>query len=265
MKKFKTLSIVTALSLSAGLLAGCASDQGETAGNTTGTNDEPKTEETKTVQKVYSGLGTVSNFRVGPGKDAEDVQVYSFNFVTADVLFDEEGRILNAYVDALEVSTPNYDGASMPHFSGWPGKEGYNVTDHETLEVSGVSENTDETITAEVNGWQTKRERGGEYGMNYGNDWYKQMDAYQEFFKGKTVAEIEEWFAKFTSDTNGRPLKEDSEDPTDQEKYAALTDEEKEELADVVSGATMSLSDGHGDIIGALKEAYENRVETTLE
>ena len=26
--------------------------------------------------------------------------------------------------------------------------------------------------------------------MNAANEWYKQMDAYQEFFKGKTVDEL---------------------------------------------------------------------------
>lgn len=204
------------------------------------------------------------NFRVGPGKDSKDVQVYSFNYVTADASFDADGRILNLYVDGLEVSTPNYDGESMPHFSGWPGTEGYNVTDHETLEVSGVSDNTEEAIAQEVNNWDTKRERGDHYGMNYDKDWHKQMDHFQEFFKGKTVAEIEEWFTKYTSDVNGRPLREDSEVEEDQVKFASLTEDEKTELADVVSGATFSLKDGHGDIIGAIKDAYENRVEVTI-
>ncbi len=62
----------------------------------------------------------------------------------------KNGRIINIVVDALELSTPNYDGSSMPHFSGWPGTTGYNVTDHESGKVTGVSENTVENITAEV-------------------------------------------------------------------------------------------------------------------
>lgn len=266
MSKLKTLSIISTLTLSVGLLGACGADEEVKTDEKVETNTQ---EESAAVtapepQIVYQGLGTSQNFRVGPGKDSQDVQVYSFNYVTADALFDEEGKIINIYVDALEVSTPNYDGETMPHFSGWPGKEGYNITDHATAQVSGVSENTEESITEEVANWQTKRDRGDSYGMNYSNDWHKQMDAYQEFFKGKTVAEIEEWFAKYTSDVNGKPLSEKSDKDGDQAKFAKLTADEKAELADVVSGATFSLRDGHGDILGAIKEAYENRVEVNL-
>lgn len=214
--------------------------------------------------KVYQGLGKSANFRVGPGKDSKGVDVYSLNYVTASGLFDENGRIINIVVDALEVSTPNYDGASMPHFSGWPGTPGYNVTDHESGKVTGTSENTVENITAEVNGWKTKRERGKDYGMNPRNEWDKQMNFYQEFFKGKTVDEIEAWFSKSTSDINGRPLKEKSKNEKDKEKFNKLSDTEKKELVDVVAGATMSIKDSHGDILGAIKNAYENRVEVAL-
>ena len=152
----------------------------------------------------------------------------------------------------------------MPHFSGWPGTPGYNVTDHESGKVTGTSENTVENITAEVNGWKTKRERGKDYGMNPRNEWDKQMNFYQEFFKGKTVDEIEAWFSKSTSDINGRPLKEKSKNEKDKEKFNKLSDTEKKELVDVVAGATMSIKDSHGDILGAIKNAYENRVEVAL-
>lgn len=57
--------------------------------------------------------------RVGPGKDDEDGQVYSFNVVFAHGTFDEDGRIVSMAVDQLEVATPNYSGASMPQFSGF--------------------------------------------------------------------------------------------------------------------------------------------------
>nr|WP_241636226.1 hypothetical protein [Fusobacterium gastrosuis] len=92
-------------------------------------------------------------------------------------------------------------------------------------------------------------------------NWTEQMDFFQEFFKGKTVEEIEAWFAKNASDVNGRPLKADSKNEKDQEKYAKLTETEKEALVDVVAGATMSIRDNHGDILGAIKDAYKNRVE----
>jgi hypothetical protein len=47
-------------------------------------------------------------------------------------------------------------------------------------------------------------------------------------------------------------------------KVGKLRDAEKAELADVNSGASFSLSDGHGDILGALKGAYEKSVEVNL-
>ena len=39
---------------------------------------------------------------------------------------------------------------------------------------------------------------------------------------------------------------------------AALSDEEKARLADVTSSATMSLRDSHGDILTAIRRAWEN-------
>jgi hypothetical protein len=59
-------------------------------------------------------------------------------------------------------------------------------------------------------------------------------------------------------------LKADSKDAADQEKYNKLTDAEKQALADVTSGASISLKDGHGDFIGALKAAYDSRVEVKV-
>ena len=213
--------------------------------------------------KVYQGLGNSVAFRNGPGSDSEKVPVYSFNVVMAAVDFDENGRILGAYLDGYEVSTPNYDGASMPHFSGWPDKEGYNVTDHTTEKVTGVSKNTKESAAAEVNGWQTKRQRGDSYGMNPANEWYKQMDYLQKFFIGKTVPELEAWFAKNTT-AAGRPIKATTTKEDELDKLAKLTDKEKAVLADVVSGATMSLKDPHGDFLGAIADAYKNRIEINI-
>lgn len=223
----------------------------------------PTTATTSESLKVYQGLGHTVAFRNGPGSDSEKVPVYSFTIVMADVDFDADGKILGAYLDAYEVSTPNYDGESMPHFSGWPDKEGYNVTDHSTEKVSGVSVNTKESAAAEVNGWKTKRQRGDSYGMNANNEWYKQMDFYQKFFVGKTVAELEDWFAKNTT-AAGRPIKATTTKQDELDKLAKLTDKEKADLADVVSGATMSISDGHGDFLGAIKDAYNNRVEISI-
>lgn len=214
-------------------------------------------------KKLYQGLGQNTVFRAS-SKDKKDVPIYSFNHVTASAIFDEESKIVNVIVDILEISTPNYHGASMPHFSGWPGTPGYNVADHDTREITGISDNTPEFISNEIKEWKTKRERGSSYGMNPNNDWDKQMNFFQNFFKGKTIAEIEAWAVKNTSDKNGKPLSESSIIEADKEKYAKLTDEEKKALIDVVAGATMSIRDNHGDILGAIKKAYENKVEFTL-
>ena len=224
---------------------------------------KPTTPVAPTSTKVYQGLGQTFAFRVGPGKDASGNQVYSFNIAMAQATFDAAGRIISVYVDGVEVSTPNYDGASMPHFSGWPGKEGYPIAEHDTGVVTGTSVQTNETAVAEVAGWQTKRERGDSYHMNPENEWYKQMDFFQKFFVGKTVAELELWFAKNTT-AAGRPIKADTTNEADMAKYAKLTATEKAALADVVTGATMSIRDAHGDFLGAVAEAYKNRVEVTI-
>lgn len=214
--------------------------------------------------KVYQGLGKDVMFRLGPGKDEQGVRVYSFNYTTASVIFDKDGKIISADIDALEVSTPNYDGKSMPHFSGWPGKEGYNVADHETKKITGLSNNSQEAVKAEIDGWKTKRERGETYGMNPKNEWHKQIDNYEKFFVGKTVNDLEKIFNRTFSDVNGRPLKESSSSEKDKEKYAKLSAEDKSMLVDLVAGATMSIKDPHGDIINAVKNAYENRKEVLM-
>ena len=210
--------------------------------------------------QVFSGLGSTANFRNGPGKDAEGTPVYSFNIAMANALFDREGKILNVFVDVYEVSTPNYDGETMPHFSGWPGRERYNVTDPATGKVTGVSQNTEESAAEELSQWKTKRDRGDGYGMNPSNEWYIQMNAYQQWMTGKTVAELRDWYGSSTRPSTGRPLDPASNAEEDQERLSALSQQEKDDLADLRSMATMSLSDSHGLLLEAIEKAYENRV-----
>ena len=231
-----------------------------------GTSPEPEPEATpeptqaaQTAAEAYQGFGLSNTVRMGPGSDDTGTPVYSINQVFANVVFDGEGKILSIYVDQLEYATPNYDGASMPHFSGWPGQGGYNNDSNHDAVVDGTTPDTEEQFTEEVAGWITKRDRGEDYVMGTGT-WHEQMDAFQRLFVGMTVDEVEEWFAKYCSDANGRPLKESSSGEGDAEKYAALTDDEKAMLADVTSSATMSLNDSHGDILSAIRKAYENRV-----
>ena len=217
------------------------------------------TQEPVAAAEAYQGFGLSNTVRMGPGSDDTGTPVYSINQVFANVVFDGDGKILAIYVDQLEYATPNYDGASMPHFSGWPGQGGYNNDSNHDAVVDGTTPDTEEQFTEEVAGWLTKRDRGEDYVMGTGT-WHEQMDAFQRLFIGMTVDEVEEWFAKYCSDANGRPLTENSSGEGDAEKYAALTDDEKAMLADVTSSATMSLNDSHGDILSAIRKAYENRV-----
>ena len=212
----------------------------------------PPTASQGTDLKISRGLGETSVFRVGPGKDEKGEPIYSMTTATASALFDKDGKVLDVTFDALEILSPNdVDHATVPKFSGWPTQPGY----------LGTTVNTVDTAKEQVSKWKTKRERGDkEYGLN----WSVQFDGYQKFFKGKTVAEIETWFAKNTSDINARPLTTKSADPKDVAKFALLSEAEKTALADVTSGSTISLKDAHGDYIGALKRAFENKVDITL-
>lgn len=216
-----------------------------------------------TADKIYQGLGYKVNWRNGPGSFPEEgpdaLAVYSFNVAMAAATFDGNGKILDVFFDGYEISTPNYDGASMPHFSGWPGIESYKVTDHTALTVSDGPTITATTAAAEVNSWLTKRQRGDTYGMNAANEWYKQMNFYQNYFKGMTVAEVKAWFAKYGT-ASYAPIKANTTNAADLAKYNALTAAEKAELADVVSGATMRINDAHGYFVDALQTAYDNKV-----
>ena len=221
------------------------------------------TQAAQVAAEAYQGFGLSNTVRMGPGSDDTGTPVYSINQVFANVVFDGDGKILAIYVDQLEYATPNYDGASMPHFSGWPGQGGYNNDSNHDAVVDGTTPDTEEQFTEEVAGWVTKRDRGETYVMGTGT-WSEQMDAFQKLFVGKTVDEVEEWFAKYCSDANGRPLKESSSGEGDAEKYAALSDDEKAMLADITSSATMSLNDSHGDILSAIRASFDNMVPVDL-
>ncbi|HSP48176.1 MAG TPA: hypothetical protein VLN47_08890, partial [Clostridiaceae bacterium] len=214
-------------------------------------------------EAAKSGFGVNFMPRIGPGKDDKDVQVYSINQVFATTMFDASGKILSLPVDQLEVATPNYDGDGMPHLSGFPGQGGYNYDENHDEKVDGMTEDTEENFKAEIAAWKTKRARGDDYKVGI-STWHEQMDAFQKLFVGKTVAEIEEWAKKYTSDVNGRPLQAESTVEGDKAKYDALTDAEKAELAEVITTATMSVNDAHGNIISAIKASWENARDINL-
>lgn len=232
--------------------AAVASAMGEVPSASPETSAQPEA-----MAENRSGMGMAATGRVGPGEDDQGNPVYSFNVVFAAGQFDGEGRVISMQVDQLEVATPNYDGASMPHFSGFPGQGGYALWDDAQGKVSGTTGDTEDDFLAEVSSWTSKRARGESYTLGHGT-WRSQMDAYQAMMEGKTVDEIEAWFAKYFSPTTGKPLQNGSDSEEEQQLYDALSDEEKSILADVTSGATMSLKDAHGDILLAVRRAWED-------
>ena len=113
--------------------------------------------------------------------------------------------------------------------------------------------------------FRTKRELGSAYKMNSGS-WKDEMNAYEAAMTGRTTEEINAWFEACFSELNGRALRGTSTKDEDVAKYAALTDAQKADM-DALSCATMSLRDGHGDILGAIEKACANAkaVEITVE
>ncbi len=200
------------------------------------------------------GLGIDTSGRIGPGSDDQGVQVYSFNNTIAAVLLDADGCIVALNVDQMEVATPNYDGASMPNFAGWPGQE-YNYDEDHDEVVDGTLIYDDDSFLADVLAWETKKERGDAYLLNSGS-WADEIAVYQELFIGMTADEVIAWFTAYCTDS-GYPLEADSTDEAEAAKYDALTDDEKSMLADLTAGATMSLNDAHGYILDAILEAME--------
>lgn len=212
-----------------------------TAGGMATATDQSDTQDTSDLR---SGFGMSAVGRTGPGQDAQGEQIYSWNVVFAHGMFDAQGRIVSMAVDQLEVLSPNGSDTS-PRFSGWPGQ----------------GDVTEESFRQEVSSWLTKRGRGEQYAMTSGS-WRAQMDAYQRHFEGKTVDELEQWFQTLFSDTTGKPLRADSEQEEEQNKYQALSEEQKAELTDLVSSATMSLEDSHGGIITAIRRAWDDAQQT---
>jgi len=199
------------------------------------------------AKKLYHGFGLSANYRVrGEQKD-------NLNFTTASVIFDQNGKIVDLTWDVMEVT--------FGLFPGWVDPNADQVT-------------KDAFVASIDDIWETKREEGYDYDMTHlkskgaadnasKKEWFEQLDYFESFFKGKTVAEVEAWFKKYT-DANGRPYKMAYPDKlTDADKAITVkfTPEEKAMLVDVTSSATMSLEDPHSHFVTALKEAYAAREE----
>lgn len=166
------------------------------------------------------GVGMASTGRVGPGKDSDGNQVYSFNVVFAAGEFEENGAIRTMQVDQLEIVTPNLGGGSA--FSGFPGSVG-----------------EEESFMNEVSAWQTKGMMGDNYRLTSGS-WRDQMDEYQRLMVGKTVDEVKEW----ASQRNNAAV---------QSGEAAATAQ-----PEANTSATMSLQSEYGDILLAIERAWED-------
>ncbi len=188
------------------------------------------------AEKLYAGLGMVDNFRVRTaGK-------HQFNVVATSAVFNEKGQIVAIDIDVTELAMEEFQ---------WP------ADDATVEEINALALKYDEEI-------MTKGELKENYGMaaraTTGLEWYQQMENFEDFFIGMTPSGIRAWFIKNT-DAAGKPIKIGTElKPEDQAKVDKLTDAEKAVLADVITGATMSLHDGHGYFVESIEKAYKNRV-----
>ena len=201
------------------------------------------------------GLGVNLVPRLGPGSDDKDVPVYSFNVTAAGVLYDADGKIVDSKVDVLEIITPNHDGKDDNYLAGWPGQTYNNDSDGDGT-VDGELTETEDDWVARIAQFRSKRTLGDAYKMNSGT-WSQEMDAYEDWFVGQTADELKGNFAALFSDVNGRPLNGKSDKEQDVAKAGQLSDEQKAQI-DALSVATMSLQDGHGDIVGAVESSYAN-------
>ncbi|MEA4900314.1 LysM domain-containing protein [Desulfitobacterium sp.] len=207
----------------------------------------PAAPATVAPKKLFHGFGEVSNYRIRGEKND------NLNITTASAVFDEDGKIVDLTWDVQEIT--------YALFPGW-------------LDPKASQADKDAFVAKIDDKWQTKREEGYDYDMTHKKskgaadnltkkEWFEQLNTYESFFKGKTVAEVEAWFKKYT-DANGRPYKmayPDKLTDSDKAAVAKFSAEEKAMLVDVTTGATMSLQDPHSHFISALKEAYAARKE----
>ena len=162
-----------------------------------------------------SGVGMAASAHA-PREGSSD---QGFSVVVASADFDAEGRILSVMMDEMEIVTPG-GSENRPAFSGFPTDDG-----------------DQERFRQEVASFTSKRAQGDAYRMPKGT-WAEQMDAYAEMMKGKTIEEVEAWFAAHFDPETGYPLTEgEGSDP------------------DILSQASISLSSPRADLLTALRRA----------
>ncbi len=194
--------------------------------------------------KLYQGIGMIANYRDNSARGADRDNL---NITTVAAIFNEAGKIVELEFDVLEI-TPSL-------FPGWMDPEAEDKSFYKNAQVNGFVD------------WATKREEGDGYAMKVsavsGKEWWEQMDFYEEYFKGKTVAEVQDWFVKYC-DANGRPYKmayPEKLTDADKEKIATFTEAEKKMLVDVTTNATMALQDPHSRFVDALQKAWDDKKE----
>lgn len=199
----------------------------------------------KPAGKLYYGIGMVANYRVRGETPEKD----TLAITNAAVIFNEKGQIVDLEMDVLEVNPTA--------FPGWR----LHVSDDEAA-VALLQDAQDLGFD-----WKTKREKGyPEYSMvgaNSGKNYFEQLDYYEDFFTGMTVAEVKAWISK-NADANGKPYPLAYPDKmTDEQKAATdkLTDAEKQVLIDVTTNATKALNDYHSRFIDAIEKAWDAKIE----
>lgn len=183
------------------------------------------------------GVGMAATGRVGPGRDGEGNQVYSFNVVFASGEFEEDGVIRSIKVDQLEVTTPNLGGGSA--FSGFP-----------------ASADGEDAFLNEIAAWQTKGTMGDNYMLQSGS-WREQMDAYEHMMVGKTVQEVKDWYAARSS-ASAQTSETEATTADDAGTAQPMNDTADVPTTDAASSATMSLQSEYGDILLAIERAWED-------
>lgn len=196
-------------------------------------------------EELYQGTAIINLPKEG---NLDDNPVYGFNQILVNALFDKDDKIVDLYIDQLDVSSEETS-SEAPVFSGFPEQSGKDIGDLET----------------EVSNWKTKRQLGESYKLESGT-WLEQMEAFEDIFKGKTVQEVIEWSNKYCSDITGKPLTKDSEHEVDVEKFESLDKNEKEELEDLTSKATISLKNpNHGNLLIGIKYAFDNKEKVEVD
>ena len=130
---------------------------------------------------VKVGVGVHTDFAYGTKQPADGKNgVAQADFHVAAVMLDANGKIIDVVVDSIQLKAE--------------------------IDANGA-------IVTDLNtAFQTKREKGKDYGMvaygstPIGKEWYEQVDFFEEYCKGKTASEVSEIVLKDQTATDGTIL-----------------------------------------------------------